>query len=168
MAETDTNAMTNTGTATRTQTGTSGRTGTTGGGLEPARSQLVTEEGKTRIAEGVVAKIAGLAAREIPGVHSMGTSMSRRMGQLRSMMPGTADATRQGVAVEVGEKEAAIDLDVVTWYGQSIVDVCDAVRRNVKDRVQTMTGLRVVEVNITVDDVYVEGEQDEEKESRVQ
>jgi uncharacterized alkaline shock family protein YloU len=168
MAEKDTNATAGTVTASRTTLGGSSGRSTTGGGVEPTRSQLVTEEGKTRIAEGVVAKIAGLAAREIPGVYSMGTGMSRRIGQLRSMMPGTTDATRQGVAVEVGEKEAAIDLDVVTWYGQSIVDVCDAVRRNVKDRVQSMTGLKVVEVNITVDDVYVEGDQDEEKESRVQ
>ena len=59
-----------------------------------------------------------------------------------------------------GEREAAIDLDVVTWYGQSIVDVSDAIRRNVVERVQGMTGLTVVEVNINVDDVYVEGDQD--------
>ncbi|MFC0531718.1 Asp23/Gls24 family envelope stress response protein [Phytohabitans kaempferiae] len=141
---------------------------TGGRGTEPSRSQLVTEEGRTRIAEGVVAKISGLAAREIPGVHSMGKGVSRRIGQVRSMMPGTTDMSRQGVSVQVGEREAAVDLDVVTWYGQSIVDVCDAVRRNVKDRVQSMTGLKVVEVNITVDDVFVEGEQDEEKEPRVQ
>lgn len=166
MAETD--ARGSSGTTTASRTGGSSARSTTSTGMEPARSQLVTEEGKTRIAEGVVAKIAGLAAREIPGVHSMGSGMSRRIGQIRSMMPGSTDATRQGVSVEVGEREAAVDLDIVTWYGQSIVDVCDAVRRNVKDRVQSMTGLKVVEVNITVDDVYVEGEQDEEKESRVQ
>jgi len=168
MAETDARGSSGTTTASRTSTGGSSARSTTSTGMEPARSQLVTEEGKTRIAEGVVAKIAGLAAREIPGVHSMGSGMSRRIGQIRSMMPGSTDATRQGVSVEVGEREAAVDLDIVTWYGQSIVDVCDAVRRNVKDRVQSMTGLKVVEVNITVDDVYVEGEQDEEKESRVQ
>ncbi|BCB90071.1 Asp23/Gls24 family envelope stress response protein [Phytohabitans suffuscus] len=164
MAEMDVNGTGSTATASRAPVaGASGRPG----GMEPARSQLVTEEGKTRIAEGVVGKIAGLAAREIPGVHSMGSGVSRRIGQLRSMMPGGVDASRQGVSVEVGEKEAAIDLDLVTWYGQSIVDVCEAVRRNVRDRVESMTGLKVVEVNITVDDVYVEGEQDEEKESRV-
>ncbi|MEE6263259.1 Asp23/Gls24 family envelope stress response protein [Plantactinospora sonchi] len=130
------------------------------GGGEPARAQLTTEKGKTRIAEGVVAKIAGFAAREIPGVHSMGSGMARRVGQLRSLVPGGAETVRQGVSVEVGERETAIDLDVVTWYGQSIVDVSDAVRRNVVERVQGMTGLKVVEVNINVDDVYVEGDQD--------
>ncbi|MEO3745703.1 Asp23/Gls24 family envelope stress response protein [Plantactinospora sp. B5E13] len=129
-------------------------------GGEPARAQITTDRGRTRIAEGVVAKIAGFAAREIPGVHSMGSGMARRVGQLRNLVPGGAETVRQGVSVEVGEREAAIDLDVVTWYGQSIVDVSDAIRRNVVERVQSMTGLEVVEVNINVDDVYVEGDQD--------
>jgi uncharacterized alkaline shock family protein YloU len=135
----------------------------------PSRSQLVTETGKTSIADGVVAKIAGLSAREIPGVHSMGSGLSRRMGQLKALVPGTSEAPSQGVSVEVGEREAAVDLDIVTWYGQSIVDVADAVRRNVIDRVESMTGLKVVEVNVNVDDVFVEGDtSDEAHESRVQ
>lgn len=125
-------------------------------GLEPGRTRLLTDMGKTHISDGVVAKVAGYAAREIPGVHSMGAGMARRMGQLRSLVPGGADDSRQGVAVEVGEREAAVDLDLVTYYGQSIADVSEAVRRNVIDRVQAMTGLRVVEVNINVDDVFVE------------
>jgi uncharacterized alkaline shock family protein YloU len=129
-------------------------------GGEPARAQLSTDAGKTRIAEGVVAKIAGFAAREIPGVHSMGAGLARRVGQLRGLVPGASETIRQGVSVEVGERETAIDLDIVTWYGQSIVDVSDAVRRNVVDRVQAMTGLKVIEVNINVDDVFVEGDQD--------
>ncbi|MBT8225189.1 MAG: Asp23/Gls24 family envelope stress response protein [Dactylosporangium sp.] len=139
-------------------------------GVEPVRAQLITETGKTRIAAGVVAKISGLAAREIPGVHSMGAGLSRRMSQLRSMVPGVTEQPRQGVAVEVGEREAAIDLDIVTWYGQSIVDVSDAVRRNVIDRVESMTGLKVIEVNINIDDIFVEEESNQGmvRESRVQ
>ncbi|MEV4627099.1 Asp23/Gls24 family envelope stress response protein [Micromonospora sp. NPDC049523] len=129
------------------------------GGGQPARAQITTDSGKTRIAEGVVAKIAGFAAREIPGVQSMGSGMARRVGQLRNLVPGGSEASDQGVSVEVGEREAAIDLDIVTWYGQSIVDVTSAVRRNVIDRVQAMTGLNVIEVNINVDDVVVDGEQ---------
>lgn len=129
-------------------------------GGEPARAQLSTDAGKTRIAEGVVAKIAGFAAREIPGVHSMGAGLARRVGQLRGLVPGASETIGQGVSVEVGERETAIDLDIVTWYGQSIVDISDAVRRNVVDRVQAMTGLKVIEVNINVDDVFVEGDQD--------
>lgn len=154
------------------KTGETDKSTTDGAARSPGRkthSKLITDTGSTTIAEGVVSKIAGLAAREIPGVHSMGTSMSRRIGQLKSMVPGSSGTPSQGVAVEVGERETAVDLDVVTWYGQSIVDVTEAVRDNVLQRVQDMTGLTVVEVNINVDDVYVEGQDsDEPKEPRVQ
>jgi uncharacterized alkaline shock family protein YloU len=129
---------------------------------------LETELGSTRIAGGVVAKIAGLATRDIPGVFSMGSGMARRVGQLKSLIPGSGEAADQGVNVEVGEREAAIDLNIVTWYGQSIVDVSDAVRRNVVGQVEGMTGLRVVEVNIQVDDIHVETPQDTQAETRVQ
>ena len=129
---------------------------------------LETETGNTRISGAVVAKIAGLAARDIPGVHSMGTGMSRRVGQIRSLIPGSSEAAGQGVSVEVGEREAAIDLDVVTWYGQSIVEVTDAVRRNVIGQVQGMTGLRVVEVNIEVNDINVEQPESPQAPARVQ
>ncbi|HIW61931.1 MAG TPA: Asp23/Gls24 family envelope stress response protein [Candidatus Stackebrandtia excrementipullorum] len=132
-----------------------------------SRSKLTSEHGSTSIADTVVSKIAGLAAREIPGVQSMGSGMARRMGQLRSLAGG-AETLAQGVSVEVGEREAAVDLDIVTWYGQSIVEVTEAVRSNVMDRIETMTGLKVVEVNINVDDVFVEGDNDDESESRVQ
>ncbi|GAA4917758.1 putative alkaline shock family protein YloU [Stackebrandtia albiflava] len=126
-------------------------------------SRLTTESGNTSIADNVVSKIAGLAAREIPGVQSMGGGMARRMGQLRSLVPGGNQTLDQGVSVEVGEREAAVDLDIVTWYGQSIVEVAEAVRSNVINRIEAMTGLKVVEVNINVDDVYVEGDDDGEK-----
>jgi len=131
---------------------------------------LRTETGTTRIADSVVAKIAGLAARDIPGVFSMGTGMARRVGQLRSLIPGSGEssAAGQGVAVEVGEREAAIDLDIVTWYGQSIVEISDAVRRNVSGQVEGMTGLKVIEVNIQVDDIHVESESDTPQPQRVQ
>lgn len=123
-----------------------------------AHASLVTSQGRTQIADTVVAKIAGFATREIPGVHSMGRGFARRIGALRARVPGQAEgsASAQGVSVEVGEKQAAIDIDVVTWYGESIVEVTEAVRRNVIERVQEMTGLEVVEVNINVDDIFVE------------
>ncbi len=135
-----------------------------------AAMSLVTDTGKTRIAGSVVAKIAGLAARDIPGVHSMGAGVARRMGQLKALVPGTSDSgsAGQGVSVEVGESEAAVDLDVVTWYGQSIIEVTGAVRENVIDQVESMTGLKVVEVNISVDDIHVESDPDDKNESRVQ
>jgi uncharacterized alkaline shock family protein YloU len=121
---------------------------------------LTTEMGNTRIGDGVVSKIAGLAARDIPGVFSMGTSMARRVGQFRSLIPGGSESFSQGVSVEVGQREAAIDLNVVTWYGQSIVEISEAVRRNVIGQIEGMTGLRVVEVNVQVDDIHVESPED--------
>ena len=166
--------MANTDTQSRSETSTSSGSSQQQRTRPPGRhshSRLVTDAGNTSIADAVVARIAGLAAREIPGVHSMGKGMSRAVGQLRSMIPG-GDTASRGVGVEVGEREAAIDLDLVTWYGQSIVDVTQSVRSNVMERVEDMTGLKVVEVNINVDDVYVEGEDDNddssESSSRVQ
>jgi uncharacterized alkaline shock family protein YloU len=136
--------------------------GASGRAAPSGQTSLVTDLGTTRIADAVVAKIAGLAARDIPGVYSLGTGMARRVGQLRSLVPGSsdADAAGQGVTVQVGEREAAVDLDLVTWYGQSIADIGDAVRRHVIGQVQSMTGLRVVEVNIQIDDIHVESQDD--------
>jgi uncharacterized alkaline shock family protein YloU len=131
---------------------------------------LRTEMGTTRIADSVAAKIAGLAARDIPGVFSMGTGMARRVGQIKSLVPGGGESATamQGVSVEVGEREAAFDLDIVTWYGQSIVEISEAVRRNVIGQVEGMTGLKVVEVNISVADIHVESQETSEPSQRVQ
>ena len=120
------------------------------------RGSLEGERGSTRIADTVVAKIAGYAAREIPGVQALGAGSSHTLGAQRGpRQPGG------GVSVEVGERQAAIDLDLVTSYGQSIVEITEAVRANVIDRIESMTGLEVTEVNITVDDLHVEGVDDE-------
>jgi uncharacterized alkaline shock family protein YloU len=139
-------------------------------GETAATATLVSDTGTTRIADSVVAKIAGLAARDIPGVFSMGTGRARRMGQLKSLVPGGGDtiAAGQGVSVQVGEKEAAVDLDLVTWYGQSIVDISDAVRRHVIGQVEGMTGLKVIEVNIQIDDIHVESQDQSNQQTRVQ
>lgn len=118
------------------------------------RALLTTERGTTRIADGVVETISALAAREIPGVASMGKSFARAFGAIRSRVPGVSeDSSTQGVAVEVGERQAAVDIDLVVYYGQSIVEVTEAVRANVIDRIESMTGLEVTEVNIAVDDL---------------
>ncbi|MGH9066277.1 MAG: Asp23/Gls24 family envelope stress response protein [Acidimicrobiales bacterium] len=134
-----------------------------GPGVPSAGARLQTERGTTRIADTVVAKIAAMSTREIPGVQAMGKSMARAFGTMRSRIPGGASNTAtQGIAVEVGERQAAIDIDIVVHYGQSLVEVTQAVRANVIDRLETMTGLEVVEVNISVDDLYLESEPGEE------
>ncbi|MBX7449250.1 Asp23/Gls24 family envelope stress response protein [Mycolicibacterium sp. 3033] len=116
---------------------------------------MSTERGKTTIADTVVAKIAGLAAREVTGVHALGGSATRAVGALRDRIPGASVNHAQGVSVEVGEKQAAVDVDIVAEYGVSIHDLAAGIRRNVIAALERMTGLEVVEVNIAVHDVYL-------------
>jgi uncharacterized alkaline shock family protein YloU len=123
------------------------------------RDRLATDEGQISVAEGVVQKIAGKACREIGGVHAMGTGGTRMFGSLRERIPGSSGPNfSQGVGVEVGETEAAVDLDIVVEYGVSIAELGRSIQRNVKQAVERMTGLRVVEVNVAVDDVYLPGD----------
>ena len=132
-------------------------------------TQLQTEQGNTTIADSVVSKIAGVATREVPGVHDMGKGASWTFGALKEKLPvGSSQPNpARGVKVEVGERQAAVDLDIVVEYGASIVDVAQSVRRNVVERVEGMTGLEVVEVNVAVDDVWL-GDDEDESDPRVQ
>jgi uncharacterized alkaline shock family protein YloU len=118
---------------------------------------LVTGQGRTAIADSVVEKIAGVAAREVSGVHEMGRGAARAFGTIKEKLPvgGAGPNVTQGVKVEVGERQAAIDIDLVVDYGVSIPDVAQSVRDNVIQRIERMTGLQVTEVNISVDDVYL-------------
>ena len=165
--------MTNTET---TSTGVSAGATETGGRRAEitTRSEgtLVTERGKTAIADTVVAKIAVIAAREVSGVHDLGGSAARAMGTMRERIPGARTNQSQGVAVEVGERQAAVDIDLVADYGVAIADLAAGVRRNVITAVERMTGLEVTEVNITVHDVFLddgsEGEVDQSHQTRVE
>ena len=143
-------------TAPRTSTTTTVTTPTTTMGA-PARLADDTAQGKTTIAASVVQKIAGIAAREISGVYAMGGGVSRAFGAIRERIPGGGIGVSNisGVQVEVGEKQAAVDLDIVVEYGASIVDLARAVRRNVITAVEAMTGLEVIEVNIAVNDIHL-------------
>lgn len=116
---------------------------------------LATGQGTTTIAEAVVSKIAGLAAREVGGVHALGGGAARAFGAIRERIPGAATNASQGVSVEVGEKQAAVDIDVVVEYGVAIADLAKAIRRNVISALERMTGLEVVEVNVSVNDVHL-------------
>lgn len=162
-----TDNITSVGGGSRPEAGVSALKGPTGAGA-PAETR-----GKTTIADGVVAKIAGMAAREVPGIYNLGAGMARAFGAMRERVPGAGGggggAVTRGVKVEVGERQAAVDLDVVVEYGVSIVDVAGGVRTNVISAVERMTGLEVVEVNIAVDDVHLpdEEEQTEPDEGRV-
>lgn len=121
-------------------------------------TSLESSQGRTTVADTVVSKIAGLAAREITGVYALGGGAARAFGALRERIPGGSTNASQGVTVEVGEKQAAIDLDIVVEYGAAIVDVASAIRRNVIGALERMTGLEIVEVNIAVNDVHLPDE----------
>jgi uncharacterized alkaline shock family protein YloU len=135
-----------------------------------APSPLQSERGRTAIADSVVAKIAGIACREIPGVYAMGSGGARALGAIRERLPATLTTSTagQGVNVDVGERQAAVDLDVVLEYGVPIVDVSQSIRDNVANTVERMTGLEVTEVNVYVDDVHVPGEDRQQEPERVQ
>jgi len=137
--------------------------------VTPEGAAVQAREGRTTISDAVVQKIAGIAAREVNGVHNLGTGTARMFGAIRERVPGSSGpAVTQGVAVEVGTRQAAIDLDIVVDYGVSIPDLARAVRRNVIAAIERMTGLEVVEVNIVVDDIHLHGNGDSTDVPRVE
>jgi uncharacterized alkaline shock family protein YloU len=121
-------------------------------------SPLGGERGGTRIADNVVAKVAGIAAQEVEGIQMGGGTAVAVGGFLNSV---TGGGPTRGVRVEVGEQEAAVDLSLAVEYGKSIPQISEAVRRNVINKVENLTGLRVVEVNLTVHDVLLPEERPE-------
>lgn len=128
---------------------------------QQSTSALVSAQGKTSIADTVVSKIAGIATREVSGVYALGGGTSRVVGALRERIPGASTNHAQGVSVEVGEKQAAVDLDIVAEYGVAIADLASGIRRNVIAAVERMTGLEVTEVNISVNDVHLDEPSDD-------
>lgn len=131
-------------------------------GSKPAPvGPLQTDRGNTVIDETVVAKIAGIAAREVPGVYAMGNAARRAFTSLTERIPGSQTNVSGGIGVEKGERQAAIDATIIIEYGASVVEVADAIRRNVIHSVEQSTGLEVVEVNITVTDVHLPEEDDQ-------
>lgn len=104
--------------------------------------------GSIRIADEVVKIIAGLAATEVPGIAGMSGGV---VGGITEML-GRKNMSK-GVKVEVGEKEAAVDMFVIVDYGVRIPDVSAKIQENVKRAIESMTGLTVVEVNVNIQGV---------------
>lgn len=123
-------------------------------------AQLQTERGATSIDDSVVAKIASIAAREVDGVAALGGNLSGALGNVVGRIRGSEHRT-SGVGVEVGSKQAAVDINCQMEYPASIHEVADNMRQNVIDRIESMTGLEVVEVNIAVNDLVFPGNEDE-------
>jgi uncharacterized alkaline shock family protein YloU len=115
------------------------------------------ETGLIRISDDVVATIAGLAALETPGISAMSGGISEGLAKRLS-----GRNVQKGVSVEVGQLEAAIDLRVIVNYGSQIQDVCRDLQINVREAIENMTGLHVVEVNVKVEGVHFKEEEIEE------
>jgi uncharacterized alkaline shock family protein YloU len=142
----------------------------TGAEVSQRESVLVTQHGKTSIADSVVAKIAGVATHDVSGVYALGGGASRAVGAIRERIPGSRTNHSQGVTVEVGERQAAIDLELVAEYGVALADLAAAIRRNVISSVERMTSLEVAEVNIAVSDLHLpdQSEDTDDEPARVQ
>jgi uncharacterized alkaline shock family protein YloU len=134
-------------------------------GREGDGEALQSERGRTSIADAVVTRVAAIATREVPGVHELGGTAARALGAMTERV-GIHDERSRGVSVEVGEQEAAVDLTVVIDYGESIPMVSQKIRENVIKRIEGITGLRVTEVNVVVNDLFFPGDEQPES-SRV-
>src|SRR2546430_13632501 len=119
--------------------------------------------GTTKIADSVVARIAGLAAREVPGLHDLTpTGLTQAFGTIAGRVTGQ-DQLERGVVVQVGEVECIVDLNIIVDYEASIPHVAEAIRRNVSNRLQAMAGLQAKEININVADLYFPGQEQQQQ-----
>ncbi|MFK4853232.1 Asp23/Gls24 family envelope stress response protein [Microbacterium sp. ZW T6_19] len=143
------------------------------GGTQP-KAQVVSASqgaaaGKTTIEDGVVAKIAGIAAREVSGVYALGGGAARVVGAIRDAL-NTTDLA-QGISVEVGETQVAVDVTIVAEYPVSLQKVADDVRSAIVHAMVELVGMEVAEVNVTVNDVHIPSDDDDadrSQEARVQ
>ncbi len=124
------------------------------------------EVGKTGSGDPVVAKVAGIAAASVPGVHALGGGAARVIGNIRQAV-GAKDHA-QGVSVEVGETEVAADIDIQVDYPEQLQRVASNVRAAVHQAITELVGMKVAEINVTVVDVYIPSDDDDEQpEARV-
>lgn len=143
------------------------------GGTQPKAQVVsapqVSAAGKTTIEDGVVAKIAGIAAREVGGVYALGGGAARMVGAIRDAL-NTTDLA-QGISVEVGETQVAVDVTIVAEYPVSLQKVADDVRSAIAHAMVELVGMEVAEVNVTVNDVHIPSDDDasdQTQEARVQ
>jgi len=116
-----------------------------------------TENNEIKIADDVVAVIAGVAVSEVPGVADMAGGFA---GGITEVLSGKKNLAK-GIKVEVGEKETKIDVNIIVEYGVRIPDVAFEIQNRVKKAVETMTGLKVVEVNVHVQGVSTQTDEPE-------
>jgi uncharacterized alkaline shock family protein YloU len=121
---------------------------------------LAVATGKTTIVDPVIAKIVGLAAREVPGVFALGGGAARIVGSIRDAI-GTSDLS-QGIKVEVGETQVAADVTIVVEYPLPLQQVADGVRAAVAAAINELIGMEVAEINVTVTDVHIPSDDENE------
>lgn len=128
--------------------------------VREVNNNLETQYGTTTIDDVVVSKIAGIAAREVSGVDSLGGGGARMIGNIRESF-GASEDVRQGVDVEVADGTARIEIAITAEYGVAIHELAEAIRRNIMNAVERMTGLSVERVNVVVHDVKLPKEESE-------
>ena len=117
-----------------------------------------TSAGATVIVDSVIAKVAGIAAREVPGVFALGGGAARALGAIRDAMNNT-DLT-QGISVEVGETQVAVEITIVVEYPLPLQVVADDVRAAIYDAITNLVGMEVAEVKVTITDVHIPSQDD--------
>ena len=127
--------------------------------LENIKEEPINEDNTIRIADDVVAVIAGVAVSEIPGVYGMAGSFA---GGITEVLSGKKNLSK-GIKVEVGEKDTKIDVNIIVEYGTRIPDIAYEIQNRVKKAVENMTGLKVLEVNVHVQGVNTEFDKDSKK-----
>lgn len=130
-----------------------------GKNLAKTSNSTSTGRGTTTVADGVVAKVAGIAAQDIPGVYALGGGAARALGSLREAV-GQKDLT-QGVSVEVGQTQVAVDITVVVEYPHPLQKVAGDVRDAIYSAVENVVGMEVTEVNVTITDIHIPDESDD-------
>ena len=127
--------------------------------VENGEIALSTENNEIKIADDVVAVIAGVAVSEVQGVAEMAGGFA---GGITEVLSGKKNLAK-GIKVEVGEKDTKIDVNIIVEYGVRIPDVAFEIQNRVKKAVETMTGLNVIEVNVHVQGVNTESKEETEE-----
>ncbi|MER5643765.1 Asp23/Gls24 family envelope stress response protein [Streptosporangium sp. NPDC002524] len=114
-------------------------------------------KGRIKVADEVVEKVAALATLEVTGVAELGGDAARAVEPMRERA-GVARRGPRGVDAHVQDRTAAVDVTIVAEYGHVVMDVANEVKTNVARTISRMLGMRVVEVNVDVEDVRMPGE----------
>ena len=129
---------------------------------EELNNKVESSNENIEIADDVVAIIAGKAVSEVSGVAGMAGGFA---GGITEVVSGKKNLSK-GIKVDIGEKEAKIDVNIIVEYGVRIPDVAFEIQNRVKKAVEAMTGLKVANVNVHVQGVKTTEEQENNQEEQ--